>query len=114
LTRRVYGDGPMDKPLAFASRNALSSVPYLKTQVLILQAGLDYVVPPDQALRFKAALDQAGIPAILKFYPNSQHAFLVYGPSSTNGANSAEYLETEQAWQALLAFLEARLKLLAR
>lgn len=110
LTYRIYGNGPGDKPQAFASRNALAVAPLLKVSVLILQAGRDDIVPPEQALRFKTALDKARVPAILKLYPNSLHAFLVYGPSSDSETRLIEHAETEQAWQTLLHFLDALLK----
>jgi dipeptidyl aminopeptidase/acylaminoacyl peptidase len=109
LTRRVYGNGPEDRPPAFASRDALGVVSGLKAPVLILQGGRDELVPPEQALTFKAALDRSGIPATLKLYPHCPHSFLVYGPYRADGVDAVERAETELAWRDLLAFLDKHL-----
>lgn len=110
LTRRIYGDGPEDKPLAFSTRHALAQIPNLKAPVLILQCGRDDIVPAQQAITFKAKLDRARHPAKLKIYPRCRHGFLVYTPYLKNGAAPAERIETEKAWQDLLGFLEKHLK----
>jgi len=110
LSRRIYGEGPEDKPLAFSSRNALARVPKLKAPVLILQAGQDDIVPAEQARKFKTELDKFEVPATLKIYPNCHHAFLVYAPYLKSGMEPRERAETELAWRDLLAFLKVHLK----
>ncbi|HYE34096.1 alpha/beta hydrolase family protein [Methylocaldum sp.] len=110
LTQRVYGDGPDDKPLAFSTRHALAQIPKLKAPVLILHGDQDDIVPAEQALTFKAELDRAGVPAIVKVYPHCGHGFLVYVPYLQDGVAPAECTEAEQAWQAVLAFLKEHLK----
>ncbi|WP_119630431.1 alpha/beta hydrolase family protein [Methylocaldum marinum] len=109
LTRRVYGNGPEDKPRAFSTRHALDQIPNLNAPVLILQGGRDDIVPPEQAHRLKAELEKARLPATLKIYPRSRHAFLVYTPYLGDSTTPPERIEAEQAWQDLLGFLRKHL-----
>jgi dipeptidyl aminopeptidase/acylaminoacyl peptidase len=110
LTRRVYGDGPHDKPQAFAARDALARIPKLKAPVLMLHGGKDDVVPAGQAARFKLELEKAGVPVTLKIYPNCPHAFLVYLRYPGRGVEPVQRAETAQAWRDLLAFLKRHLQ----
>lgn len=110
LSRRIYGDGPEHKPLAFSSRHALNQIPNLKAPVFILQAGRDDIVPVEQAITFKTHLDRARHPAAWKIYPHCRHAFLIYTAYRENGVTPAERIESEQAWQDLLGFLRKYLK----
>lgn len=110
LSRRIYGDGPERKPLAFSTRHAMNQIPNLRAPVLILQGGLDDVVPVEQAITFKTHLDRARHPAALKIYPHCGHAFLVYAPYQKHGVTPAERIESEKAWQDLLGFLRKYLK----
>lgn len=109
LSRRIYGNGPEHKPMAFSARHALNQIPNLKAPVFIVQGGRDDIVPVEQAITFKAHLDRAGHPAALNIYPHCRHAFLVYAPYQKHGVTPAERIESEQAWQDLLDFLRKHL-----
>jgi dipeptidyl aminopeptidase/acylaminoacyl peptidase len=77
LTRQTYGDGPQDQPESFKIRNVLSGVDRLPPRMptLILQGGADTIVPPEQAVVLRDALNRSGRPVTLKVYPKSPHGF---------------------------------------
>jgi dipeptidyl aminopeptidase/acylaminoacyl peptidase len=77
LTRQTYGNGPQDQPESFRIRNALSGVDRLPPRMptLILQGGADTIVPPEQAVVLRDALNRSGRPVTLKVYPQSPHGF---------------------------------------
>lgn len=108
VTARTYGKGPIHRPHSFAIRNAVSVANSIDCPVLILQGEKDTIVPPDQALKMKAALDKAGKPNEMKLYPDCLHGFLVYAPY-LDDADPKEKAQTEEAWATMLAFLERNL-----
>lgn len=112
LTLRTYGGGPQDRPQSFRIRHGLGVVEKLPgtMPVLILQGAKDTVVPPDQARALAKALEARGQPYRLLLYPHSVHGFLVSRKTlRKQGEKSAVYLESLQAWAALLEFLRANL-----
>jgi len=112
LTRRTYGNGPKDRPESFRIRHGLAVLEKLpKTiPVLILQGLKDTTVPPAQAQALALGLKSQGQPYTLKLYPNSAHGFIISRKTlQKQGEKSAAYLESLQAWAALLGFLKANL-----
>jgi dipeptidyl aminopeptidase/acylaminoacyl peptidase len=108
ITRQTYGDGPQDRPQSFAIRNAVSFVDRIKAPVLILQGDQDDIVPTEQAIFLKNALDKHNVPNILKIYPDCLHGFLVYAPYYN--VKPAEKQQTEEAWKVMMDFLDKHLK----
>ena len=109
LSQRIYGNGPSDKPEAFARRNALALVQELgELPILLVQGGKDRIVPPDQASRMAAALSAAGrTHDALRIYPHGGHGFLFWDDPAIH--SSEELAETEQAWREILEFLRGAL-----
>lgn len=112
LTRRTYGSGPKDRPESFRIRDGLSVLGKLPKAmpVLILQGARDTTVPPAQAEALAKGLKARGHPYTLRLYPNSAHGFIISRETlQKRGETSAVYLESLQAWAALLGFLKANL-----
>lgn len=108
VTARTYGKGPLHRPHSFAIRNAVSVANAIDCPVLILQGEKDTIVPPDQAVKMKEALDKAGKTSQLELYPDCLHGFLVYAPY-IDDADAQEKAQTEQAWATMLDFLAGSL-----
>jgi len=108
VTRRTYGEGPQSRPRSFAIRNALDQVAKIPCPVLVLQGKKDDIVPYEQALFLKQAMDKAGKACQVELYPDCLHGFLVYAPYLSD-VSAAERRQTEQSWRTLLGFLEKKL-----
>ena len=80
LSIAVYGNGPQDKPEAFAARHALSLVADLSPAPILLVAGeQDAVVPAAQAQTMFEALREAGRSQDeLQVYSTGGHGFLFW------------------------------------
>lgn len=103
LSRRVYGNGPQDRPQAFARRDAMAHVADIQTPVLIIQGGVDRTVPPQQAEEFAKALQAAGKPYEILRYPTEEHGFLIYPGDPASNRNR------EAAWAHIRQFLAKNL-----
>ena len=114
LTRRVYGNGPADKPQNFLQRHGLRVVPQLQSTmpILIQQGELDVIVPPAQARAFAAELTAFKKPFTLEVYPNSAHGFVTAREAVIKrfGADSVEASESGKAWRQIVAFLNRNLE----
>ena len=105
ISLRVYGDGPKDKPEAFAERHALSVIPKLSSAPIYLAQGeLDEIVPKQQALTMFGALREAGRQQdACRIYPDAGHGFLFWNDPSVRRVE--ELQSTENAWHDILEFL---------
>jgi dipeptidyl aminopeptidase/acylaminoacyl peptidase len=104
ISQRVYGDGPQDKPQAFAERHALAAIPKLApAPIYLVQGELDEIVPKQQALTMFGALREAGRQQDgCRIYPDAGHGFLFWNDPSKR---SVEQLRsTENAWHDILNF----------
>ena len=114
ITRRVYGNGPTDKPQNFLERHGLRVVPQLQSTmpILIQQGELDVIVPPSQARALAAELTRFQKPFTLEVYPNSAHGFVTAREAVIKrfGADSVEASESGRAWQQIIAFLTRNLE----
>lgn len=110
LSQRVYGEGPQDKPEAFAQRHALPLAERLgSTPVMLVQGARDRVVPAQQAGRMHEALMAAGRRQDhLRVYPLGEHGFLFWDDPELHSIE--ELAETEKAWEEILLFLRACLE----
>ena len=114
LTRRVYGNGPTDKPQNFLERHGLRVVPQLPSimPILIQQGELDVIVPPAQARALADELTRCKKPFTLEVYPNSAHGFVTAREAVIKrfGADSVQASESARAWQQIVAFLKQTLE----
>jgi dipeptidyl aminopeptidase/acylaminoacyl peptidase len=110
LSRRVYGDGPEDKPEAFARRHALSLVDRLSpAPILLVQGALDEIVPPAQArTMFEALRAEGRTQDRLRIYESGGHGFLFWDDPQERGAE--ELRDAERAWVDILAFMRDALR----
>lgn len=69
--------GPLigDDPSAMTERSPLTHAGRLETPVLLLQGGVDPIVPPAQAEQFAAACVANGVPHALIVFPEEGHGF---------------------------------------
>lgn len=69
--------GPLigDDPAAMTDRSPLTHAHRLATPVLLLQGGMDPIVPPAQAERFATACAANGVPHALIVFPDEGHGF---------------------------------------
>jgi dipeptidyl aminopeptidase/acylaminoacyl peptidase len=113
ITRRIYGNGPDDKPQNFLDRHGLRVVPQLRPgmPVLIQQGELDTLVPPAQARALADALEARGQPYTLRLYPKSAHGFITSREAVLKkyGAKSEQYAESVGAFSSAVRFLSVNL-----
>jgi dipeptidyl aminopeptidase/acylaminoacyl peptidase len=108
LSVAVYGNGPEDRPEAFASRNAMAVVNRIHVPVLIQQGGKDKTVPPWQATDFRDALVAAGNSRVFLYtYPLLGHAFWFWNDPTYH--SPAELAQAATAWHDFTGFLEEQL-----
>jgi dipeptidyl aminopeptidase/acylaminoacyl peptidase len=114
ITRRVYGNGPQDKPQQFLQRHGLRVVPRLPNTmpILIQQGALDVIVPPAQARALAAELTRFKKPFTLEVFPNSAHGFVTAREAVIKrfGADSVQALESGRAWRQAVTFLNSVLE----
>jgi dipeptidyl aminopeptidase/acylaminoacyl peptidase len=77
--------GPLigDDPAAMTDRSPLSHAERLATPVLLLQGGVDPIVPPAQAEQFAQACAANGVPHALIVFPEEGHGFRAAGARIT-------------------------------
>lgn len=111
LSRRVYGDGPQDKPEAFAARHALSLVPDLcDTPIFLVQGKHDEVVPAQQAITMSRALREAGRQQdLIRVYELGAHGFLFWDDPKQHETEALR--EAQNAWVDILSFVNDALGL---
>ncbi len=107
LSRRIYGEGPEDRPEAFAARHALNVLDDLApAPIFIVQGERDPIVPVAQARTLYAALRARGrTQDRLEIYPLGAHGFLYWDDAALHGP--AELDEAERAWHDIFEFLHA-------
>jgi dipeptidyl aminopeptidase/acylaminoacyl peptidase len=107
LTVAVYGQGPEDRPEAFAARSAVARAGQVGPMpVLLVQGGKDEVVPPEQAEAMLDALRGAGrTDDRLLLVEEGGHGFLFWDDPALHGP--AELEAADRAWREILAFLDA-------
>lgn len=109
LTVKVYGQGPEDKPEAFAARHALSVVHDLgDAPILLVQGAQDAIVPKEQARAMYHALVDAGRQQDrIRVYESGGHGFLFWDEPDKHTAE--ELADAEAAWNDILDFLNEHL-----
>ena len=110
LSLRIYGDGPQDRPEAFAKRHALNFLDDLcpTTPLFVVQGALDRIVPVDQAHILSAALAERGRNGDrTTVYEHGGHGFLYW--DDPENRTPEELADTERAWEDILTFLHAQL-----
>ncbi|HOO56072.1 MAG TPA: prolyl oligopeptidase family serine peptidase [bacterium] len=108
LSRKVYGNGPEDKPDAFRSRAPALDAHLIKTPLLLLYGEDDNIVPPSQATELAKALDSNDIPYELHIFPGVGHGLLFFMDPARR---SKEEIDTSsQAWEILKTFIKNNLE----
>ena len=80
--------------------SALDAAHHAHTPVLGLFGGADNGIPPEQVAALQAALTQAGAEHTIHTYPGAPHSFF--------DRTAAQYAaESADAWQRMLAFIQA-------
>ena len=107
LTQRIYGKGPELSPDNFTSRLGILGLEKLPSDlpILIVQGQRDVIVPASQADILYEALKNLDIRVAIHRSKHGQHGYLIRREALVG----AEKLDSERAWQAIYAFLEARL-----
>jgi len=110
LSRRVYGEGPQDKPEAFALRHALSLAEKLgPAPIMLVQGAKDRIVPAEQAGRMHESLLQVGRRQDrLRVYLLGEHGFLFWDDPEKHSQEELD--EAAGAWGEILQFLHASLE----
>lgn len=109
LSRRIYGEGPQDKPEAFAARHALNVIDALcSSPVMVVQGARDAIVPVAQAHTLGAALAARGREGDrVAVYDHGEHGFLFWSDATKRSAE--QLADTGRAWSDILAFLRTAL-----
>lgn len=106
LSRKVYGDGPEDRPEAFAKRHALSLVDDLcEAPILFVQGDRDEIVPAAQATTMIQALRASGrLQDRIRLYDDGAHGFLYWDDPKLH--DQTELREAKDAWMDILGFVD--------
>ena len=107
LSLRIYGEGPQDKPEAFAERHALNFLDSLcPAPMLIVQGAKDLIVPEPQAHALYMALRERGrtIDA-LRVYEHGGHGFVFWDDPERR--TPEELADAARAWDDILTFVRA-------
>jgi len=107
LSRRLYGDGPEDRPEAFHKRMGITKVPYIKCPFLVVHGALDDIVPVNQSYSLAGELAKNNKNYELLIYPNSGHGFLVYAPYAEDDRvyYKKEQKEAKEALEYIFYFI---------
>lgn len=111
LSLRIYGDGPKDKPQAFADRHAINFIDDLcpTTPIFVVQGAKDLIVPEAQAHTMAAALAGRGrVGDRMEVYREGGHGFLYWDDPENRTAE--QLADTERAWSDILDFLRSHLE----
>lgn len=111
LSLRIYGDGPDDRPQAFADRHALNVLDDLcpSTAIFLVQGAEDLIVPAQQARTMAAALAGRGRTGDrLEIYSEGGHGFLYW--DDPENRTPEQLADTERAWKDILTFLAMHLE----
>ncbi len=106
LSLRVYGEGPQDKPEAFAERHLPNFLDELcEAPILVLQGAKDEIVPPSQAESLREELEQRGRSQdrVLVFETGG-HGFLFWDDPELHDAD--KLAEAEEARRIMREFLK--------
>lgn len=109
LSRRIYGDGPEDRPQAFADRHALALLDDLcAAPIFVVQGARDVIVPEAQGRTLSSALADRGRSGDrLEVYAQGEHGFLFWDDPEKR--SPAQLADTERAWADILQFLRTAL-----
>lgn len=108
LSRKVYGNGPEDRPEAFRVRSPALIADKIRAPVLLLYGKNDKTVPPSQGEEMAKALKKHGKEHTIKVYPAIGHGFLFYLNASKHTAEEMKHANA--AWAELKKFLASKLK----
>lgn len=106
LSLRIYGDGPQDKPDAFAERHLPNFLDTLcDAPILVLQGAKDEIVPWTQASFLHEELNARGrMQDTVAIYPTGGHGFLFWDDPELHG--QAELADAEEAREKMSEFLQ--------
>jgi dipeptidyl aminopeptidase/acylaminoacyl peptidase len=109
LSLQVYGDGPGDRPEAFAERHALNVLDDLcPAPILLVQGARDPIVPEPQARVMAQALAGRGRNGDdLRVYEHGGHGFLYWDDPETR--TDDQLAATGAAWDDILSFVRRAL-----
>lgn len=105
LSLRIYGEGPDDRPEAFAQRHLPNFLDQLcAAPVLVIQGARDRIVPWAQADSLRRELLALGRDQdTVRIYPTGGHGFLFWDDAGLHGP--PELADAEEARQRMFEFL---------
>ncbi len=107
LSRKVYGDGPSDKPAAFRNRAPALDAGLVRTPLLLIYGEKDITVPPSQGREMSNALKSAARPHEFFIVPSVGHGFLFFLDPSKHTAE--EMKNASDAWRKVVSFVDAHI-----
>ena len=106
ITRRIYGDGPDDRPENFNIRQAIRYACDMQPPTFIIQGETDTIVPPEQAEALVDAFESCEKSNYTYTeYPGVGHGFLLWheGDRERRGDEGLEL--TSRAWEDIMEFI---------
>jgi dipeptidyl aminopeptidase/acylaminoacyl peptidase len=105
LSLRIYGDGPDDRPGAFAERHLPNFLDDLcDAPILVLQGARDRIVPVEQAIFLREELARRGrTQDDVRIYETGGHGFIFWDDAALHDED--ELAEAEQARAGMFGFL---------
>lgn len=108
LSRKVYGDGPEDRPEAFRVRSPVLFAEKINTPLLLLYGEKDNIVPPSQGRELEEKLREHEKDFVFEVVPSVGHGFLFYLNAEKHTDEEMEHAGA--AWDRVKKFLDERLK----
>ncbi len=107
LSRKIYGDGPDDRPDEFSRRSAVGHACTIESPALLMQGANDRLVPPSQAEAMVEAFELCGKENYSSnLYENAGHGFLWWFERDRGRRGSGGLESTSQAWSDIFEFLD--------
>ncbi|MFH1539800.1 MAG: alpha/beta fold hydrolase [bacterium] len=108
LSRKVYGDGPEDRPEAFRVRSPVLFAEKINTPLLLLYGEKDKIIPPSQGRELEAKLKEHKKDFAFEIVPAVGHGFLFYLNAEKH--TDEEMKNAAAAWDRVKDFLGKHLK----
>ena len=107
LSKRIYGDGPGDKPDEFDKRSGLKIACEIEPPVMIVQGDSDTLVPKSQAEALRDAFERCGKKNYkYSVYSGVGHGFIWYTEKDVGHKTREEIDTAYRAWDDMLEFIE--------
>jgi len=107
ISRRIYGDGPEDRPEEFEKRSGLRVACEIFSPVMIVQGDSDRLVPKSQALAMRDAFERCSKPNFFyNEYAGVGHGFIWFTENDAERRGRDDVDTAYKSWDDILEFIK--------